>query len=418
VSGLVLLATTPVSAGQQKMSIQQIVEYSLHHNGELRSLREERGIKEAAITKAVLLPNPTLDFEGATGALTGSSDENSVALGISQEFELSGKRAKRARVAELELESYRWQVAERERLLRKEVLTALYDELLAEQRVALAERSGEISRQLLEVTRERVAAGDIPELEMDLAKVEFARSEGARDNAANVVKQSRVRLWTLMGVPEKEAPLLSGALDGGMNLPKSLDELKQQARAARPDLKALEAEQRRTEAEMTLARAESLPNLTAGLVLRRDTTTMEIGGVEGKDTAYTIGVRLSMPIPVFDKNQAGVQEARAKQSGAVTRFLSAASNVEREVETEYANLISHDRILSLYRTSVMPQLEENLKLTQEAYRIGEVGILSVIQEQKKFYEVSEAYLAALHDRQTALVKLDAAAAAELTGGNP
>jgi cobalt-zinc-cadmium efflux system outer membrane protein len=70
----------------------------------------------------------------------------------------------------------------------------------------------------------------------------------------------------------------------------------------------------------------------------------------------------------------------------------------------------------LYRTNIIPQLEENLKLTQEAYRLGEVGILAVIQEQKKFFEVSEGYLTAQHDRQTALVKLESAAATELTGG--
>jgi cobalt-zinc-cadmium efflux system outer membrane protein len=64
----------------------------------------------------------------------------------------------------------------------------------------------------------------------------------------------------------------------------------------------------------------------------------------------------------------------------------------------------------------MPQLEENLNLTQEAYRLGEVGILAVIQEQKKFFEVSDGYLTALHGRQKAFARLEAAVATELTGG--
>jgi outer membrane protein, heavy metal efflux system len=418
VPALILFLTAPALAERQEMSISQVVEYALANNGELISFREERGVHEAAKARAVVLPNPTLDFEGATGALTGSRDESSLSLGLSQEFLLSGKREKRARVAEQELEGYRWQVADRERGLRREVLNAVYDELVARQRVSLAERSCGISRQLLDVTRERVASGDIPELEMDLAKVEVARSEGAKANAANVLNQSRARLRTLMGGAEQGAPALEGTFDVGVTVAKELADLKQLALANRPDLKALDAEQRRAEAELTLARAEAVPNLTAGVVVRREATTMEIAGLEGKDTAYTVGVRLSMPIPVFDRNVAGLQEARAKQSTAATRYVSAARNVEREVESGYANYLSSDKILTLYRTSVVPQLEENLKLTQEAYRIGEVGILSVIQEQKKFYEVGEAYLAALHDRQAALVSLEAAVAAEIIGGKP
>jgi cobalt-zinc-cadmium efflux system outer membrane protein len=73
-------------------------------------------------------------------------------------------------------------------------------------------------------------------------------------------------------------------------------------------------------------------------------------------------------------------------------------------------------VLALYKADIIPQLEENLKLTQEAYRLGEVGILAVIQEQKKFFEVNDGYLTALHDRQSALVKLESAVATELTGG--
>jgi outer membrane protein, heavy metal efflux system len=418
VPALILLLAASALAESQQTSVSKVVEYALANNGELKSFREERGIHEAARTRAVALPNPTLDFEGATGALTGSSDENSLSLGLSQEFLLSGKRDKRARVAEQELEGYRWQLADRERALRKEVLNAVYDELVARQRVALAERSCDISRQLLDVTRERVASGDIPELEMDLAKVEVARSEGAKANAANVMNRSRARIRTLMGGAEQGAPVVEGSLDAGVSVARELADLKQLALANRPDLKALAAEQRRAEAELTLARAEAVPNLTAGVLVRREATSMDVAGLEGKDTAYTVGVRLSMPIPVFDRNVAGLQEARAKQSTAATRLVSAERNVEREVESEYTNYLSSEKILSLYRTSVVPQLEENLKLTQEAYRIGEVGILSVIQEQKKFYEVGEAYLAALHDRQVALVSLEAAVAAEITGGKP
>ena len=417
VSGIVIvLWSTTVRADEPPLSLPRLIAYSLQNNGDLKAFREEKGIRDAGKVKAGLLPNPTLDLEAGTGALTGSTSENSLALGLSQEFSLAGKRDKRLTLAERELEIYRWQLADRERLLRDEVKTAFYDAVLAKERLALIDRAITLNRQLLDVTKERLAAGDIPELEMNLAKVELARSVGARIGVAKTLLQSQASLWTLVGLPPGSQLAIEGELASGTPVAESLADLKQLAQANRPDIKALEAEKGRGDADVLLAEAERTPNLTAGLVVRRDTTTMEIGGVAGKDTAYTVGVRLSMPIPVFDRNQAGIQEAMARKSSSETRLAAAIRTVERETEIAYASLLSASSVLALYKADIIPQLEENLQLTQEAYRLGEVGILSVIQEQKKFFEVNDSYLAALHDRQTALVRLESVTASERTGG--
>jgi cobalt-zinc-cadmium efflux system outer membrane protein len=73
-----------------------------------------------------------------------------------------------------------------------------------------------------------------------------------------------------------------------------------------------------------------------------------------------------------------------------------------------------EKALSIYAKDIIPQLEENLKLVQEAYRLGEVGILTVIEEQKKFFEVNDGYLSVLYNRQTALAKLEAAVGADVS----
>lgn len=411
-----IFASTQVRAEEQTLSLPQVIEYSLKNNGDLKSFREEKGIRDAGKARAGLLPNPTLDFEAVTGALTGSSDESRLSIGISQEFSLTGKRAKRLTIAERELEMYRWQLADRERVIREEVKTAFYDAILANKRTDLADRAIDLNRQLLDVTNERLSAGDIPELEMNLVKVELARSEGSRIDAAKALNQSQSKLWTFMGLPIGESSAIVGNLDTEMTLTKSLVDLKQLARNQRPDLKALEAEKGRGGADIILAEAEGVPNLTAGLFYSHERRSDATGTGEEDVRDNLLGIRLSLPLPLFDRNQAGIQEARARQSSTESRLLAARRNVERDVETAYASFLNSEKVLSLYKTNIIPQLEENLKLTQEAYRLGEVGILAVIQEQKKFFEVSEGYLTALHDRQTALVKLESAVATELSGG--
>lgn len=409
------LVSLPSFAENQPLTLREAIETSLRHNGVLTSFREEQGIRDAGTTRAGTLPNPTLELEVETGGLTGSSSDNSLAIGISQEFLTSGKRVGRLTVAGRDQELSRLQLADRERTVRAEVAAAFHDAILAMERITLAERFVDLNRHLVNIAKERLSAGEIPELEMNLAMVELSRSEGKRIEAEANLVQARSRLTILMGTRVMDDPPLSGTLEGELPPGTNRDELVRTALLNRPDLKALEVELSKNDAEAALASAEAIPNLSASLMLRRESSAFETGGFEGKDTAYTVAMKFSMPLPLFDRNQAGVQEARARRNSTEARLTSVRREIEGEVKAAHAAYLNADRILSLYRTGIIPQLEENLNLTREAYRLGEVGILSLIQEQKAFFEENEAYLTALHARRAALTKLESAVAAEITG---
>ena len=104
-------------------------------------------------------------------------------------------------MAEKELEGFDWQIDNAGRLLTAEVKATFYDLLLAEKKIELAERSVALNKQLLEVTKQRLEAGDIPELEMNLARVEVARSEGRKIEAERELFPAKARLLALLGLP-------------------------------------------------------------------------------------------------------------------------------------------------------------------------------------------------------------------------
>ncbi len=406
-------------AAEKCFDLRQAVEFALRNNGDLDALRKEKGAREAGKVKAGLYPNPVLDIEGTTGKLSGSPSENRLSVGISQEFPTMGKRGKRLLVAERDIESFDRRIDNVGRLLAEEVKTTFYDLLLAEKRVALAARSIALTSQLLDIAKQRLDAGDIPELEVNLARVEVARSEGRRIETERELYPARARLFSLLGLHPDVEGCFSGSLEG-RSFVGTLAELKGLALAQRPDVRALAAEKARCDAETALAHAERIPNITAGIGYQREETSMEVGGVEGRSRDNLIALRLSIPIPLFDRNQAGIMEAQARRASAENRYVFARQVVEREVEAAFARLTTAEKSLSIYTRDIIPQLEENLKLVQEAYRLGEVGILTVIEEQRKFFEVHDAYLLALYNRQTALVKLEAVVGAdlnmEITGG--
>ena len=170
-----LICVIPAFAAAKIFNLQQAVEFCLENNGNLKALKEEKGVREAGKIKAGLYPNPTLEMDGTTGGLSGSPSENRLSVGITQEFLTMGKRGKRLSVAEKEIEGFGRQIDNAGRLLNEEVKATFYDLLLAEKRVELAERSIALNNQLLDVTKQRLESGDIPELEMNLARVEAAQ---------------------------------------------------------------------------------------------------------------------------------------------------------------------------------------------------------------------------------------------------
>jgi len=414
-----LILTTPLWGAEKPINLTDAISAALINYGELKALRGKRGISEAAAVKAGLYPNPILELGGATGALTGSSSENNITLAISQEFLTGGKRNKRLQVAEKELTGFDNRITNTERLLRLEVKSVYHELLLAHGRLELAQKAEELNVRLLRIAGERLAAGEVAELDVNLAKVEAARAEGRKIDTATETAPVQQRLLLLMGAPLGETVNASGSFDAEV-FAGELEELKKQAMKNRPDLKVLKSEIEKAEAEVLLARADRLPNVTVGVGYTREHTLTSLGGLEEKNTNNLIGMKIAMPLPLFDRNQAGQQQASARRNSTESRYLFARQSIEREVEAANARLTSAQKAVSLYRSGILPQLEENLKLVQEAYSLGEVGIMAVIEEQKKFIEVNDGYLAALYNRNIAVAKLEAAVGIELKkedGGN-
>ena len=402
----------PLKAEENILTLRKIIAISRENNGELKALREEAGIGEAGKIKAGLFPNPVLELEGATGELTGSESEERMSVGVSQEFLIGGKREKRLAVADAESTRFQSRIKDAERVLLLELKSGFYDLLLAERRLDLAQKAVEFNSQLLHITRERFAAGDIAELDVNLARVEAARSEGRRIEVEHELVPLRQRLLSYMGTSDLENLRITDTVDT-QGLSMDLAELKALALKNRPDLQALASEKSKGEAELDLALAERLPNITAGLAYSRERSVTSFGGVDDRSTEHLIGLTLSVPLPLFDRNQAVLQESRIKKSSAETRLPFARQNIEREVAAAHARLASADKSLNIYAREIIPQLSENLKVVQEAYRLGELGILAVIEEQTKFIDVNEEYLSAHYSRNTALAKLEAAVGMEL-----
>lgn len=408
------LICLPALAGPVPRNIDAILVLARKHSAELAALEMEAAARQALAVQSGTHANPTLEFEGATGSRSGSPDERSALIGINQEIPLNGKLRLRREAGQRDAEAVRRQRDNAARLLEEEVSILAVDLILADQRHELAAGLVGLNRELETVAAERFRAGDIPELELNIAKVELARAERRFVETEQESVPLCLRMASLTGLNNDACKVADDFSTPVVS--QTIQELLAQALAMRPDLQALALERGKAETEVRLAGAEAIPNLTAGLFAQRERSATEVGDLSSVSSDTQLGLRLSMPIPIFDRNQGGRNAARARLEAARSRCLALERIIIAEVGAAYSRLSSSERILTLFDQSIIPQLAENLKLTQEAYRLGEVGILAVIEEQKKFYEVNDGYLSALHGRRVAFIQLESAAAIDLNGG--
>jgi cobalt-zinc-cadmium efflux system outer membrane protein len=404
----------PVLAETVPRSINDFVVLALKHNAELTALERETEAKQSLAIQAGTRTNPTLEFQGVSGSLTGSPDEQSVSIGVNQEFSLNDKLRLRREVLEREAEIVQRQRDNTARLLKDEVATLALDYSLSVKRRELAAEVVRLNGELVAIAGERFKAGDIPELDLNITKVELARAENRLLEIERERIPLRIKIASLSGLPEPDV-----AVSDWLSAPDrtfSRDDLVKQALLSRPDYLALVRENDRAGTELQLAVAGAQPNLTAGLFVQWQRSSTEMGGMSSISHDTQLGVKLSMPIPLFDRNSGGKAAAKARRAASELHRLALERTVTSEVESALARFSASEKILALFEQGIIPQLQENLKLTQEAYRIGEVGILSVIEEQKKFFEVNDSYLSAQHSMRVAAIRLETAVAAERTGG--
>ncbi len=404
----------PALAVTVPRSINELTTLALKQSAELAAMEKEVDAKQSLAVQAGTLANPTLELQGSTGSLTGSPEDRSLSIGINQELALNDKRSLRREVGQREAETLQRQRENAARLLKDEVATLALDFLLAAKRHELAADLVKLNRELVMVAGERFKAGDIPELDLNFVKVELARAESRLLEIEREQIPLLIKIVALTGLKEDEI-ILADKPYAGIPVPPKTDVITL-ALVTRPDLLALISERDKAATESRLAAAEALPNLTAGLFVQWQRGTTELSGLSAINSDTQLGLRLSMPIPVFDGNKGGRAAARARQESADARLVALERTIAAEVETAASRLSSSERILTLLERDIILQLTENLKLTREAYRLGEVGILSVIEEQKKFFEVNDGYLAALHERNLAYSKLETAVATNFNGG--
>ncbi|GIU75825.1 MAG: outer membrane protein CzcC [Bryobacteraceae bacterium] len=399
--------------------MQKLVETALARNADLLATRRRIAEAQGLLNQSRLRPNPGLNIRVGNGAVLKSPGERDYTISYAHTFELGGKWDRRVEVGQLAEELATLEVADQERLLKASVKTRFGEALAFVQNLEIAEQLLQLNEQGYRIAQARVEKGEAAELEERLMRVEVNRVRSDQMLFTNQVERAILELKRLAGLGLDETLKLSGGLD----VPPveiSLDQAMEQALSKRPDLQALKLAEKLSDAEVRLALAEGTPNLLGFLEYSHINSRFDPFGLNAsrqlvpiRDTDNILATGISINLPFRNRNQGNVQAAEARKSAASLRSRYAEQVVRQEVEAAYTRYETARRALGIFNRGVMLESLDNLKIVRAAYQFGELRILDVLNEQRRFTDTQRAWTDLLREYYLALVELEKATAGSL-----
>jgi cobalt-zinc-cadmium efflux system outer membrane protein len=381
---------SPATAGEG-LSFEQLYEIAARDNLQITAVRRRRAVAEASVQIAGQRPNP--DFISAY-----TRSEPRMNYSVSQLVELGGKRGRRIDIARNELRLTELDLDAALRTLRHDLRAAYFNLTLARNNYDLGQQALTQAKDLANIARERFEAGDIAQFEVLQANLGVDRATNDLDRQSNTERVARATLNQLLN-RAPDAPLdLHDSLFSRLG-PVATQDLIARSLSQNVELRTTEQQIATEQSRLRLARAQRVPDLTLE------------PGLETFDSAHSnpgFKMQVTVPLPIFNRGGAEIKKSSAMLSQLQAERDAARQRIASEIARASLNVEAARKQVEFYETKLLPDAERVRQLANEAYRIGQTSLLSVIDATRNAREVRQAYLQALFDYQTAVADLEQA----------
>jgi cobalt-zinc-cadmium efflux system outer membrane protein len=393
-----LLSGTTAAQALAPLTRAEVLAQARERNLELKAARERLGLQEAELAQASqLLPsNPELEAELGGDQLLDNEGERSLGIGLAQEFEIAGQRGWRKAQAAAELKEAQARWAALEIQVARDASGAFLRLWRAERLRALARDALELNRTLEKASESRFQAGDIPELERNVVAVDVARAQREVSAAETEVVQAQWELARLLGRSDG-ARLTAADLPSSAPALPTLEQLKAHAREHRADLAAARFAEEAAKAQLRLRYRERVPNPTLRLGYEQERLRLSgplPGGgsdLELGDASSAITASISIPLPLWNRQQGPIRAARAEEAAAAIEREAAERLVDTEVEAAFAAVERSRQALDAV-TAALPKVDRNLELIRKGFEAGQVDLLELLNTRDRAQRTRQEYV--------------------------
>jgi cobalt-zinc-cadmium efflux system outer membrane protein len=378
----------------------------LQQNLELVAARYDIDLADAEKLTARLRPNPELTIESSDLPLGLSGSflkQQTISYGISQTFELGGKRNKRIDAANANSDLARAQFQMVAWQLTNDVKRKFYAVLLAESLLNLAKENQTTFAETIKHTKEVFDLGEISGLDLERLEVEKFKFDTDVANSERDYEVAVRDLRVTLGGDYRAMDIeVAGTIEYYQLYDFTLSELSEKALAARPDLKATQLSERAADAFIRLQESKRIPDVTLGA---------GIDQVPMGTSTYTFGVGITLP--VHDRNQGERAKALIEKRKAQNEEQFIANQVLSDVDKALVAYEIQKRRVELFRTGVLTKVNDIQRLTEFSLKAGESSTIDLLDAIRTRRETLASFYQTIFDYQISLLDLELATATSL-----
>ena len=386
------------AAQAQTLTAEKVVRLALERPETVETLAAPVDAAEGDLVKARTPRNPVFRYEReGTDGLGGDGAENFYRL--ERKFDLSGRRSLARRAARARVTAARHASADARAALRAEALRRFYKVLAAKARAAAALALAEHLAELEDAVASRQRAGDASTYDLARVRQETVRAPAQQSRAEADMFAARQRLGALIGGEQiSERTMLSGDLlppppAPVASLVAQVDTL--------PRLRALAAQAEAFRHEKKAA-GKIMPDVTLGAGVK---TFDRVGPLGRTDNEAGVLLSLSVPLPLFDRNQGAYRRASAEARNAAARYALARDRLHAEIRGLANRAAALRQAATEYRNDTRASAAESVRIARVSYEAGEIGVMEAIDTLRAAYEAELGLIALQRDARAAFIAL-------------
>lgn len=392
-----LRAQPAIAASSGMITLNQVLELAERDNPEILAARKRWAAFQRRVAQAATPDKPRLDIERmyvpSGKSVLNEADEKSLAITQEIPFPTTlylrrGAAAKEAAMAE---QSYRAKV--RDVLARtRSAYAMLY---LAHKSLDIINENIDLMRRFSKVAESKYTAGHASQSDALKAQVELTKMLNMGVMLAQDKETAAAMLSALLNRDARE-PLGLPAEPALPEPEQSLESVSALAMAERPELKEALLNVERAGKSLAIARSEYLPDLMLQYRQRNDS-------MRGRTHDAALG--LSLPL-WFWKPAAMAAEAKAEREMAEAELEGMKVMTSAEVKTAWVRAQTARRLADIYRTSVLPQADQAIRVAEAGYQANKTSFLDLLDAQRSLLNFRVEYYQFLADYEQRTAELE------------
>jgi outer membrane protein, heavy metal efflux system len=368
-------------------SLDIVERYASEHNPAIRSAFHAWQAALQRITQERSYENPMVEYMPDTQNMAETrAGPQTNGFGVSQAIPFPGKLTLRGKIADQQAEAVHENLAAVTQETLRKIWGAYAQFYFAERALEVNAESTVLARQFEAIAEAKYKVAKVPEQDVIQAQEEVSRLATQQVDFDRQRNTAIGALDTLLDRAPR-APLGRPMEMATAVLKVSLEQLVQDARAARPEIQAENHLVEARKHSMTLAKMGYLPDFSVG------GQYMGIDGHMGvpkfnKDGHDVWAVTLGFSVPIWvDRVKARVDETGAQLQQEEFARRDVEDSVNDQIQDAYERLTAAARNEAIYRTTLLPQTAERIRAAQAGYQTGTVDFLTLIDSLKSYEDV-------------------------------